>query len=180
MSVTLSNFSKIKYKDLEELSIREEVDEFFTGEDFGQEKVNVFVIQKIRRDAEGNPKQCSCWNKLQNEGQAGCPSCGGMGYQFDEVLTNGYLANPENKRLIDSLNYKDTLGRSNEIFFIFYTNYKDQFFAFDIILRPVMNVEGFIHYPITYAEEYKITSNFNSRLDEDRLEYHSYPCQRTR
>ena len=164
-----------RYKDLEEISIRQEVDDFFSGFDYGEEKENTFVIQRIRRNENNVAKHCpKCWDNLRNEGKPGCPSCFGLGYQFDESLSLGYMTPLQHKKLSQSFVYQEDLGRSIEVLYGFYTRYKPQLFDGDIVLKPKLTDEGFIDMPLKYVYKYVITSNYNYRLDEGRSEYNFY------
>lgn len=170
-----------RYKGIEEISIRQEVEDFFTGFDFGEAKECAYVVQQIRRNRESNPMHCTkCWDPIRNEGKKGCPNCGDVGYQFDEKLVVGYLTNLQSKRLVQNLTYINESGRSSEVMFLFYTTYKGQLFNGDIILRPLLNNEGFIDYPLTYQEKFIITNAFPYRLDEGRLEFNFYSVMKVK
>lgn len=163
-----------RYKDFEELSIRQEVIDFFTGFDFGEEKKTIYICQRIRRDKHTNPRKCQCWDNIRNEGKKGCFNCGGSGFQFDEEVTFGYITNIQSKRLNQSLVYQDNLGRNTEGVFLFYTQYDKRLYTGDIILDPVKTDEGYIDNPLTYQSKYIITNPFHLRLDEGRSEYNIY------
>lgn len=172
--MSYENVLKVRYKDLEEISIRQEILDFISGYDFGEPKETAYVVKKIRRDRTNTARKCSCWDNIKNEGRKGCPSCSGLGYQNDEKLIIGFLAILQSKRAIESQEYKASVGRADEILYVFYTPYDLKLGTGDIILRPVLTDEGFIDWPLEYTEKYMITSPFNYRLDEGRLEYNFY------
>ncbi len=172
--MSYENVLKVRYHDLEEISMRQEVLDFISGYDYGEPKEIIFVVKKIRRDRTDRPMKCACWNNIKNEGAKGCHSCGGLGYQYDEKLIMGFLAILQAKRANQALEYKDTPGRSIEVNYIFYTAYNNKLKDGDVLLKPVMTTEGFIDWPLEYTEKYLINASFNYRLDEGRSEFFFY------
>ncbi len=163
-----------RYPGIEEISIRQEVEDFFTGFDYGEEKKAIFVTKRIKRTDNKVAIKCQCWDPIRNEGKAGCFSCNGLGYRYDEELLTGYLTNLQSKRLVNNLNYLQDAGRSVEILYLFYTTYEKPLYNGDIILKPICTSEGFIDHPLKYEDEYIINNAFHYRLDGGRSEFNFY------
>lgn len=173
------NVLKVRYKDLEEISIRQEVIDFFTGFDYGEEKETIYMMKKLRRDANRNPKHCPmCWDNFRNQGKKECPNCLGLGYQYDEVIAYGYMS------LMNSQRFRlfpvdiGTLGKTAENVFMFVTRYDEPIYSGDRIYGLKLTQEGFVENPFIYASEYVATINARYRLDQGRGEYNFAVCNK--
>lgn len=173
----MSNYDKVlevKYHDLEELSIKQEVLDFFTGEDFGEEKTTIYIARKIKRDRQEHPKHCHCWDSVRNEGKLGCPTCDGMGFYWNEQPFIGYVTFVQNRKMVESLFYKEEMARQNLTNYLLITKFDIQLGEYDRVYLPKLTDEGFIDQPITYLEEYMVNLRNRFRLDEGRIEYNFY------
>lgn len=164
----------VRYHDLEEISIKQEVIDFFEGVDFGEEKKTIYVARQIKRDREGHPKHCHCWDNIKNEGKFGCPTCEGIGLYWTEGLIFGYISFVQNRKMIESLFYKEEVGRYNLTNYLLVTTSELQLGEMDRIFLPKLTDEGFVDQPMTFMEEYMINLKQRFRLDEGRLEYNYY------
>lgn len=166
-----NNVLTVRYRDLEEISLRQEMTDLITGFDYGEPKENIFVGKLLLRNREGVPVKCPCWNNIQNEGEASCIYCTGLGYQSKEVIFFGFVFDVKSTKVNDVYGYRNTLGRQVETTHNFFTTFDIKFEDGDFIMKPILNDEGFINLPIAYDQKLLVKHTFKYRLDEGRFEY---------
>ena len=161
----------VKIMSMSELDLRDELDLFFDGTDFGTTKYNVF-IQRKARTANGVKIKCgSCWNPVSQEGRIGCADCDGVGYLWDEIPIYGYMWRPNYIRLGDEgTHYKPVAQAQNKGMTLITPT---QFILRDeeVIIVPRVRENGTIYMPLEVDEKFVITAAQKIRLDHNRIEY---------
>ena len=140
-----------------ELNLREEIDSFFNGEDFGMPKYNTFLHRKLLKDNNENFIRCECWNPLTQDGSKGCSKCDGIGTLWKEDLIIGYLFRSQYiKQLTPQIIITPAeyyIGKGDYIFSLSY------------------NENGSIRLPPINTDMYKSLYSDKILLDHNRVEY---------
>ena len=155
-----------------ELNIKEELDLFLDGTDFGTPKYNVFVLRKTRLGGDGHRINCgTCWNHETQEGRLGCPDCDGVGYLWDEKLIIGYIYRPQYIRLTDEMQHATGVALSQNKSMTLITPIQFKFSDGENVILPYLTDDGAIMAPIKVQEKYIITAAQVIRLDNGKAEY---------
>ena len=167
------------YSDLEEISLRDELDDVISGSDFGVEKHIPYIHRKIRLDKYNNPEYCICYNNRNNEGRLGCPYCDGVGKYWDEVLIPGFIYLVNKKKIVGMMDYMVNAGRNEEYEFLFITSVCHKVRKMDSIIEPHVSDDGFLKFPIKHMITYEVTEALDRRLDMGRAEFSFVVLSRT-
>ena len=154
-----------------ELNIKEELDLFLDGTDFGTPKYNVFIHRKTRFVNDKKVHCGTCWNKETQEGRLGCPDCDGVGYLWDEKLIIGYIYRPQYIRLTDEMQHATPVALAQNKSMTLITPIQFKFSEGENILLPHLTDQGAIIAPISIQEQYIITAAQTIRLDNGKAEY---------
>lgn len=161
-----------------EIDVRDEVERFFNGDDFGTEKFHVLLQRKIRIDTDKYPyinkiKCNTCNHDYNNSGTVGCPSCDGVGYLWDEKLIVGYMYRPQQIRLSDQYSNFSQIGRNDSPSFILITPKEYRVALGDYVYSIDTTDDGGIHMPLIKTNKYLAVSSIPMRLDKGKLEFNS-------
>ena len=159
------------YKRTEEISIRHELHEFISGEDFGEQKNSPFVHRKLRRDKYGERERCTCWRQLENEASPGCPYCDGLGYYWDETIIPGFMSVLNKRMLASVMEYEMPISRNTSFLMSFITTPEVDLKTKDVIYFPHVDDEGTILHPVRMDEEYIVLQEIDRRLDWNSKEF---------
>lgn len=170
--------AEYNFRHLKEINIRDEVNSFFDGTDFGNEKFNVLLQRKIRVDGNKYPytnkvKCPTCNHDYNNEGKIGCPSCDGIGYLWDEALIIGRVYRPQQIRLSDQLSKFANIGRADNPSFILIVPFQYKVNAGDIVYDIQTTDNGGIELPIIKTHKYMCVSSIPMKLDFNKTEFSS-------
>jgi hypothetical protein len=159
---------------IEELDLRKELIELFTGEDFGNEKKIPYILRRARRKENLLPVRCpACWNEVSKEGRQGCSDCDGLGFLWDETIINGFMYFISKNNTVRSYDYSSEAGRSEKYGIGLITDYTGVILNGDMIYLPRMTASGAILTPIILEEEYLTINTKKYRLDNNKLEFNS-------
>jgi hypothetical protein len=160
-----------KYGDYQEISLREELVELITGDDFGEEKFIPHVLRKIRIDNKQNKIRCTCWDPISNEGRQGCPFCDGIGSLWDESIVAGFMYFLTKKKLSNTEVYSNQPGRSEKYDLAFISPSDLRLREGDRIYIPSVTEEGFFVIPLYMESEFFVINYTDFRLGNGRVEY---------
>jgi hypothetical protein len=164
LPITYKHVLDTRYRDLEEISIRQELFDFISGWDYGEPKENIFIVKLLERDGSANPRKCRCWDN-------GCPYCDGLGYRNNEKIIYGFIFDTKNNKLADVMGYKNTLGRTTEVSHNLITTFDIGIIDGDFIMKPALTDEGLLSFPLAYLDKYLVKHSVPQRLDEGRFEF---------
>lgn len=171
MSYTFQDLPYVRYSDLEEISIRDEVIDFISGLDFGEVHYIPWIARMLNRDSRGKGIPCSCYNKQSMEGKIGCPICEGYGYTWEEKIIPGVAFFITERSLVQNTYYKAEAGKQDDVELGFITQFDIDLRIKDHLFKPVLNEEGLFKIPLERQEDYEIIFSRQYRLDSGRLEY---------
>ncbi len=155
-----------------ELNLREEIAQFFNGDDFGMPKYNILLHRVLRRTQQNKLVRCNCWNSVSQEGRIGCPDCAGVGTLWDEKLITGYVYRSQYIKQAIALSYIQPLGRAENSNFQLITPVDFPIDDGDYIYSLKYNDNGMIELPVIIVDSYKVTASDRMQLDHNRAEYH--------
>ena len=161
----------IKLKRKEELDIKTELKELFSGKDFSKEKGLIFLHRKIRIDSNGKRIKCFCNTSDTNSGKTNCYNCDGEGYLWDEKFIKAY---PYNERYISfttSNTFTKNIGREFNESYIFLSESKNRIENGDRLYELEKNENGNIISPFIPRVEFLVTANRYVGIVENLDEY---------
>lgn len=155
-----------------ELNLREEIAQFFEGDDFGMPKYNILLQRSLRKTSDNKLIRCNCWNTTSQEGRIGCPDCGGVGTLWDEKLLTGYVYRSQYIKQAIALSYVQPVGRAENSTFQMISPAQFPIDDGDFIYTLKYNEEGMIELPPLVIDSYRIVSADKMQLDHNRTEYY--------
>lgn len=159
-----------------ELNLRSEFDTLIFGDDGRIPHGHLMLIRNMRRDADGRPTKCVCFETRNTiESDPDCSYCLGEGYLFDESWTTAYSMH---------LNADASRKYVHMIAGLERTDYKVFFLRYDTIIKyedklveVVLDQEGEPVIPYIREAIYKPHTIKQMRSDYGRIEYLSVLCR---
>jgi hypothetical protein len=161
-----------------EIDLRAEFDTLIYGDGSSIPHGHLIVIRNMRRDADGRPTKCSCFEAANTtEADPDCSYCLGEGYLWDEqwaiaysmVLDSGSQAAKKYVHMVPGMEHTDYT-----VFFIRYDNsirYEDK------IVEMRLDTEGQPVLPYVRDTIYKPHTIKRMRSDYGRVEFIAVFCR---
>ena len=102
-----------------EISLRNEVMDLITGDDFGIDKYTPIIHRQLRQNS-GKFEYCVCWNEQSKEGTIGCPYCDSIGILWDERIIPGFIYFITKKSIVNT--YDNVINEWKIICISYWTN----------------------------------------------------------
>jgi len=156
-----------------EIDIRSEIEQMFSGTGGEIAKQSTLVLRKMRKNNSGEKIGCSCLSSttLEPDQEHQCPFCLGQGYLWDEIFIKGYKMPAEAKSRLQSQRIGLQPGQMPVYNKIFYVKYNETISREDIIVELKLDIEGAPEPPFRRTSLNRIESLIEYRSDRGRLEY---------
>lgn len=160
-----------------EIGMRAEFDEILFGYQSGIRHGYLILIRHLRRDANGEPIDCSCREDISGFQDPDCSYCLGEGYLWDESWYWTYsMFNGNDAGLANRLRYMQP-GAIRVDYKIFFLRYDTPIKYGDKIVEMKLDTEGAVVVPYVRESIYLPQTIQTYRSDNGRLEYLAIYCR---
>jgi hypothetical protein len=154
--------------------MRQELINFLDGSYPEIAKKQPVILRRMRRDSSRNLTACACVDEVTGEPDKDtfCINCYGEGWYWDEIFLDAYkviiksdVGNALKERVVAP-------SLANVPIVLFYTDYGETITEDDKIVELRLNNAGGIVSPYERVAVYRISTIFDFRADNGRLEYY--------
>lgn len=156
---------------MHDINTREIVDRFIYGSNTEPPRGEWVVLQRVKKDADGNPIKSPYAYKLTGEakGSDHGPNTTRTGYLCEEFLVRAYPKPATRKREGEELGDVGKLAFMKRLFIF---SYKDKPSRHDVLCTLKLNDDGSLINPVTADEEMVLAQVFPQRLEDGSIQFY--------